>query len=200
MIPEGPLHAADFGIALLLGAAVAVIFWRSRWWLPAASLVGLGGFGRRHGWRNLVDGLIDRPNFVFALTALVVVGTIGWQLDRRVAVSDTMVPMLTTGALATVWLVVPDTEAPLMFGATLIVAMVACPRRESSASSAVPGGAVLGLAVVAACVGTIGRPDRLLAAVVAIGLSTLVALGMTLAARSFSERGVLGRRPTSARV
>ena len=200
MIPEGPLHAADFGIALLLGVTVAVIFWRSRWWLPAASLAGLGGFGRRHGWRTLVDGLIDRPNFVFALTALVVVGMIGWQLDRRVAASATMVPMLTTGALATVWLVVPDTEAPLMFGATLIVAIVACPRRESSRSSAFPGGAVLGLAVVAACVGTIGRPDRLPAAVVAIGLSTVVALVVASAARSFSGRGALEHRPTSARV
>lgn len=185
MIPDGPLHATDLGVALLLGVTVAVVFWRSRWWLPVASMSAVGGFGTRHGWDGLADGLLDRPNSVLALTALVATGTIGWQLDRRLAPGGLVLPLLTVAALVVVWGLVPDTEAPLMFGATLGGALIACPNREPAV---IPGGAVLSLVVVAACVGTIGRPDRLLPVIVAIGLLVLLALGATLAARSFSEQ------------
>ncbi len=198
MIPDGPLHPADLGLGLLLGATVAVVFWQRRLWLPAASLAAVGGYGERHGWDVLVGSFVDRPATGLAIFALVAVAATGWMLERRTALGHSAtVPGLTVVSLVGVWAIVPDTEAPIVFAATLGVALVASPRREQSTY---PGGAVLALAVVAAAVGSVGRPERLWPAIVAIVVIVGLGLAAMASVRSVSGRAVRGRRRASVRA
>lgn len=45
LVPEGPLHPSDLGVALLIGILVAIGFRRSRWLVAASAVAGPAGAG-----------------------------------------------------------------------------------------------------------------------------------------------------------
>ena len=122
----------------------------------------------------MVDAYRGRPDTVLALgstIAIVVVGLIG--RGRVTAMAYSVVT-----ACAAVWVVVPDTEAPLIAAAVVGAALVRPPAAERSRWA----GLLLAMPVSAAVVGTAGRPSRLGLAVVLVvataGASLVVTAGI----------------------
>jgi hypothetical protein len=213
LVPEGPLHPADLGVALLIGVLVAVGWMRSRWLVPAAAVVALAGFGWRYDWLTVFDGFVDRPRPGLAVGALSAAAVGGWQIERRFRrrLADPIeataaVTVVTVVALGVVWGTVPDTEAPLMLGTGLVPIVIAdlIPGFRERSEPGWPtrtrwSGTVLALAVVAAAVGSVGRPARFVPALAGIGMVVLAGGALVeVAAVLRASRSQAGPEPRRA--
>ncbi|GJM38972.1 MAG: hypothetical protein DHS20C19_23390 [Acidimicrobiales bacterium] len=156
LIPDGPLHPEDALLALVVGLVVGAAFrHRSLPWITG--VVGAAWLFLRWRYGALLTDAVaarDRPLGIVALI-LAPVGLLAWSRLRPRSVA-----VLTIGALAGVWAVVPDTEAPLIAGALLVGATAAASLgRAELPAHRFAGGLVL-LPLGAALVGSAGRPER----------------------------------------
>lgn len=171
LVPDGPLHPVDAAWAVAVGLALGLSVRRRP--RPAPVVIG-GGVVALVAVRptvGLLEGVLRHDHAVWVGVAAAVVAAlvVGRPVDSRTGVLAAAV------ACGPVWALVPDTEAPLLVGLALVVAGPMVPAGAATRSVAVP--AIL--PVLAAAVGTLGRPDRFAPAVAAagtVGLATVVAL------------------------
>lgn len=168
-VPEGPLHPDDAVSALLFGLIVGLALRAAGRFGPVLVPVAVAlAFDARHrntGW-EAVDG---RLGPLLACLAVAVLASAPAVLgENRVAVR----PMLLAAALpvAAVWAIVPDTEAAVIGGCVLVGASV-CGDGTWAARTAAP---LWSVPVFAALVGSVGRPERLWPALVAITATSVV--------------------------
>lgn len=195
IIPEGPLHP---GLAIALipaGASAALMAGRStRAWTILVAVATLGLIAGVQGdW--LTGGYLarsDRGLVGVALLGVLIVGTAA-RMRRSTAT------VVSICACAGVWAVVPDTEAPLIAGGIIAGA---------GALTLLPGwladvrhhihGLLPVLAVVAAAVGSIGRPPRFEPASVVGLLAALAGLAVWTVGGAVSHRQRAGTPTTVA--
>ncbi len=163
MIPVGPLHPADAVYALGFGLAVAAVAFRSaqRWpVLVVVSAVAVMA-GRHPG--DISRGFVQRPApWGVALVALGV-AAVSWSVTAVRGTPVASVAMQVVVACAAVWMVVPDTESPLIAGSVVVGAMLFVPRDSGSLHT----GMLWVLPAAAAVIGSVGMPDRLFTALAA---------------------------------
>lgn len=156
LVPDGPLHPGDALVAAVAGAVLGVVF-RRRAGAWVVAVVAGAWVVLRWRYASVVGDAVagrDRPALDLALLALPAVGL----AIRRVRTGP--VARATLAALAAVWALVPDTEAPLVAGvllATAIAGPIVAGRSEDRTRLA---GMLLVLPTAAALVGTAGRPAQ----------------------------------------
>lgn len=167
LVPDGPLHPVDAVWALAVGLALGSVARRRA---ATAPLVVGGGVVALVAARPTV-GLLEvvgrhpEPVWVGVALAGVTVAAARRPVDARIGI------LLAAVACGPIWALVPDTEAPLLVGLALASAGPSVRAGGSTRLVAVP--AVL--PVLAAAVGTLGRPDRFLPATgAAAGVIALV--------------------------
>lgn len=169
LIPDGPLHPDDAAAAVLVGLAVGLLLRRrQRAWAPTIVLVIWAVVEGRYG-AAVADGFSAQGSIGLALIGLVaLVSATALRPWRR-----THLGIVVLGALAGVWAVVPDTEAPLIAGALLAAALVASSGTGRGRQATRLDSLLVLLPPVAAIVGVAGRPERLTPA---LGMAVLGAL------------------------
>lgn len=181
MIPDGPLHPADALFALSTGLFVGYAARPlSRRWATFVIMTALGVTAQRHG------DVVARAWFERPMPLLVAVGVVATIAAGRAFVDRSRPPTMRVvipvlAALAMVWAMVPDTEAPLIAAAVMLGAVPGLPPRDRSRYA----GLLVALPLAAAVVGTIGRPDALGPALLAASTVGCGCYGvMTVIARS----------------
>lgn len=177
LIPDGPLHPDDAVAAVLIGLSVGLLLRRRRRaWAPAIVLVIWAVVEGRYG-TAVADGFSAQGSSRLALVGLVaVVAATALRPWRR-----THLGIMVLGALAGVWAVVPDTEAPLIAGALLAAALVASSGTGRRLKATRLDALLVLLPAVAAITGVAGRPERLtpaLGTAVLGALLTVAGLGL----------------------
>lgn len=171
LIPQGPLHPEEFVGALLAGLLAAVFARRDprRW--AAAVMIGASCVLVQRQGAALVEGFSHhRHGLLAALTTVLVAGLAAAVRPR----SPVVIAATVVAACAAVWMVVPDTEAPLIGGVVTAAAVSGVPSRSALSRWT---NVLLVVPLVAAVVGSVGRPERLgLALGVAAVAGALVAM------------------------
>ncbi len=201
MIPDGPLHPVDALVGAAAGLVTASVLtgWvrcrsGARWarsddtvTAVVSALVVAGALLIRPG-PGVVVSALARPDPALALAASAVVVAVVTAAGRDpgpVAATS----LTGAGAAAAVWALVPDTEAPLVVVGLLGVGgVLALGPAVAGGGPSVAGrtrAVVTGAVAVAALTGTVGRPDRLAPALVALTAVSLV--GVALSPRSAGQ-------------
>jgi len=152
----------------------------SRRWTTFVIVAVLGVIAQRHG-DVVARAWFERPMpLLVAAGAVVTIATARALVERsRPPTMRVVIPVF--AALAVVWAMVPDTEAPLIAAAVMLGAVPGLPARDRSPCA----GLLVTLPVAAAVVGTFGRPDALGPALFAAGAVGCGCYGvMTVIARS----------------
>ncbi|MDW3217885.1 MAG: hypothetical protein R8F63_04665 [Acidimicrobiales bacterium] len=184
LIPDGPLHPEDAVLALVAGVAVGIAFRRRSFaWIVGVLAAAWWLLRWRYG-TVLADAVAARGQPLGVIALIVAPAALLASRPLR----PRTVAVLTVGALAGIWAMVPDTEAPLIAGAAVAGATVVAMRRGGELPAHRAAGALVLLPLCAALVGSVGRPERLGPALV-VGL-----LGAGLAASSMGLWRVLRQR------
>lgn len=163
VIPEGPLHPGHAIAAFAAGVIVGLLMRRRpvAWTVSVAVTAVLVQLARRDG--ELLDAISDHPRRLFAVAAGAGAGLVvaGLRLHTWSVIAAS------GAALAMVWGIVPDTETPLIYGGVVAGGAACLPRLGRTRVVAL----LAALPVIAAMVGSIGRPERLELALSAAGLA-----------------------------
>lgn len=165
LIPAGPLHPVDAAWGLAVGLLVAGLARRDvgRWFaLVPAGMVGVVTVLRGN---ELLDGYLDRPDTATALGVTLSVSVVACVRPSPVAAA---VPAA-LAALVGVWVIVPDTEVPLIAAAFLVGAALRMPREIRTRLS----GTLVLFPLAAATAGSVARSERLGPAVLLGGFAWL---------------------------
>jgi hypothetical protein len=189
LIPDGPLHPelaiAGVGAGLLCAGVAGR---RAALWLLLVPVAALLIVSERLG-NVVLDGYSSHDEKMLVIAATV--GAVAVAAIRPLRVSAAVA--LALGATAGVWAVVPDTEASLLVGAVIVGALALAPRDMATRLTAV----LVALPVLAAVVGSIGRPGRFSPALAVAGAGAAGAICTVEIGRQLLLRRRVARVRTS---
>ncbi len=166
LVPAGPLHPDDALWALGVGLGLGVVLRRSPGlWVSSLVASALILFELRYPGAVL-DGFVQRPSPVWPVLVVLALGTAGSLMTSRAHITLRSAVGLSVAALTVVWTIVPDTEAALVFGGVMLGALM----RTPSVPAGRAGGLLFAIPVIAAVIGTVGRPSELRPALLALAV------------------------------